>query len=434
MSFPWAKQYEPKAPLMRYLDEKLPLPRLVYNTLGGYPTPRNLNYFWNFGSLAGIALVIQIITGVVLAMHYRADASVAFASVEHIMRDVNGGWFLRYAHANGASMFLLVVYIHIGRGLYYGSYKPPREVIWLLGVVIFLLMMATAFMGYVLPWGQMSFWGAQVITGFFTAFPVVGDYIHTLILGGFSPDNAALNRFFSLHYLLPFVTAGVIILHIWALHIPGSNNPTGVDVKGEQDTVPFHPYYTAKDGFGLGVFLLVFAALVFFVPNMLGHPDNYIEANPMSTPAHIVPEWYFLPFYAILKSFTTDFLFIPAKLWGVLAMFGSILLLFFLPWLDTSPVRSANYRPTYRKFLAVLLIDVIVLGYVGGAEPTSGNVMLGQVATTYYFAHFLIILPILSMIERTLPLPNSITESVLAKYAQDNVPIGASAAQPAPAE
>ena len=272
----------------------------------------------------------------------------------------------------GASMFLLVVYIHIGRGLYYGSYKAPREMVWLLGVVIFLLMMATAFMGYVLPWGQMSFWGAQVITGFFSAIPLVGDTIRVWLLGGFAPDNAALNRFFSLHYLLPFVTAGVIILHIWSLHIPGSNNPTGVDVKGEQDTVPFHPYYTAKDGVGVGVFMLVFAALIFFSPNLLGHPDNYIEANPLSTPAHIVPEWYFLPFYAILKSFTADFI-LPAKLWGVLAMFGSILLLFFLPWLDTSPVRSANYRPKLRIFLIVLLVDILILGYVGGAEPIAAQ-------------------------------------------------------------
>ena len=416
MSFPWAKHYEPKQPLMRWMDEKLPLPRLVYNAVGaGYPVPRNLNYFWNFGVLAGVALVCQIVTGIVLAMHYGANSLVAFQSVEQIMRDVNGGWFLRYAHANGASMFLLVVYIHIGRGLYYGSYKAPREMVWLLGVVIFLLMMATAFMGYVLPWGQMSFWGAQVITGFFSAIPLVGEPIRILLLGGYAPDNAALNRFFSLHYLLPFVIAGVIILHIWALHIPGSNNPTGVDVKGEQDTVPFHPYYTAKDGVGVGVFFLVFATLIFFSPNLLGHPDNYIEANPLSTPAHIVPEWYFLPFYAILKSFTADFI-LTGKLWGVLAMFGSILLLFFLPWLDSSPVRSANYRPTYRWFLAVLLLDVLVLGYIGGAEATARNVIIGQIATAYYFAHFLIILPIVSRSERPRPLPNSITEAVLAKH------------------
>ncbi len=415
MSFPWAKQYAPKHPLMKWVDDRLPLPRFVYNAVGaGYPVPRNLNYFWNFGVLAGMFLAIQIVSGIVLAMHYAANAGIAFDSVEHIMRDVNAGWFIRYAHANGASMFLLVVYIHIARGLWYGSYKAPREMVWLLGVVIFLLMMATAFMGYVLPWGQMSFWGAQVITGFFSAIPGVGETIRVWLLGGFAPDNAALNRFFSLHYLLPFVIAGVVILHIWALHIPGSSNPTGVEVKSEQDTVPFHPYYTAKDGVGVGVALIVFAALIFFAPNLLGHPDNYIPANPLSTPAHIVPEWYFLPFYAILKAFTFDFLWIPAKLWGVLAMFGSILLLFFLPWLDTSPVRSANYRPTYRIFLWILLADVLVLGYIGGAAPTPAVILIGQIATIYYFAHFLLILPIVSMMERPRPLPNSITEAVLA--------------------
>jgi ubiquinol-cytochrome c reductase cytochrome b subunit len=414
MSFPWARHYTPKNPLMRYLDEKLPLPRFVYNAVGaGYPVPRNLNYFWNFGVLAGVALMIQIVTGVVLAMHYRADASIAFNSVEHIMRDVNAGWFLRYAHANGASMFFIVVYIHIFRGLFYASYKPPRELIWLLGLVIFLLMMATAFMGYVLPWGQMSFWGAKVITGLFSALPVVGTTIQEWLLGGFAPDNAALNRFFSLHFLLPFVILGTIILHVWALHIPGSSNPSGVDVKDEQDTVPFHPYYTAKDGFGLGVFLSIFAALMFFAPNLLGHPVNYVMANPLSTPAHIVPEWYFWPFYAILRAFTVDFI-LPAKLWGVLAMFGSILLLFFLPWLDTSPVRSGHYRPLFRKFFWFGLIPcVAVLGYCGGAPAEEPYVMISQLASAYYFAHFLIILPLISMIERPVPLPNSITESVL---------------------
>jgi ubiquinol-cytochrome c reductase cytochrome b subunit len=415
MSFPWANHYEPKQPLMRWLDEKLPLPRLAYNAVGaGYPVPRNLNYWWNFGVLAGAALAIQIITGIVLAMHYHSDAATAFASINGtIMRDVNAGWFLRYAHANGASMFFIVVYIHIFRGLYYGSYKAPREMVWLLGVVIFLLMMATAFMGYVLPWGQMSFWGAQVITGFFSAIPGVGETIRVWLLGGYAPDDAALNRFFSLHYLLPFVIAAVIILHIWALHIPGSNNPTGVDVKGEQDTVPFHPYYTAKDGFGLGVFLLLFAALVFFFPDALGHPDNYIQANPLQTPPHIVPEWYFWPFYAILRSFTSDFI-LPAKLWGVLAMFGSILLLFFLPWLDSSPIRSNNYRPKARLAFWVLVVDVLILGYCGGSPADPFYVILAQVCSAYYFLHFLVILPWIARTERPVPLPNSITEAVLS--------------------
>lgn len=413
MSFPWAQHYAPKHPLMQWVDSRLPLPRFVYNAIGGgYPVPRNLNYFWNFGIMAGAALMIQIVTGIVLAMHYAANGAVAFDSVESIMRDVNAGWFLRYAHANGASMFLAVVYIHIFRGLYYGSYKAPREMVWLLGVVIFLLLMATAFMGYVLPWGQMSFWGAQVITGFFSAIPGIGETIRIWLLGGYAPDNAALNRFFSLHYLLPFVILGVIILHIWALHIPGSGNPTGVEVKAEQDTVPFHPYYTAKDGFGLGVFLIVFAALLFFAPNYLGHADNYIPANPLSTPAHIVPEWYFWPFYAILRAFTVDFI-IPAKLWGVLAMFGSILLLFFLPWLDRSPVRSANFRPVYRTLFWVLVLDVLVLGFCGGAPAEPAYIIASQIAAAYYFLHFLVLVPIVSALERPRPLPNSITEAVL---------------------
>ncbi len=434
MSFPWAKHYQPQSDLSKWIDSRLPLPRFIYGALGaGYPTPKNLNYFYNFGVLAGVALVVQIITGVVLGMHYAANTQVAFDSVEHIMRDVNGGWMIRYMHAVGASFFFAVVYIHIFRGLYYGSYKPPREVLWMLGLVIFLLMMATAFMGYVLVWGQMSFWGAAVITGLFSALPVVGPTIQTWLLGGFSPDNATLNRFFSLHYLLPFVTFGVIILHVWALHIPGSNNPTGVDVKGPQDTVPFHPYYTAKDFFGLGVYFTIFAIVVFFAPNMLGEVDNYIPANPLSTPALIVPEWYFWPFYAILRSFTVDFLFIPAKLWGVIGMFASILLLFFLPWLDTSPVRSNSYRPLSRIAFWLMVVDVLILGVCGGKHAAEPWIIISQLASAYYFAHFLIILPLVSRIEKTLPLPNSIAEAVLAKYGKASSPglAGAPGAQPA---
>ncbi|MEO0061698.1 MAG: hypothetical protein RLZZ08_258 [Pseudomonadota bacterium] len=426
MSFPWAKHYEPTNPLMRYLDEKLPLPRFVYNAVGaGYPVPRNLSYLWNFGILAGFCLMLQIVTGVVLAMHYASNSGVAFNSVEHIMRDINWGWLMRYAHANGASFFFVVVYIHIFRGFFYSSYKAPREMIWLLGVTIFLLMMATAFMGYVLPWGQMSYWGAKVITGLFGAIPVVGEPLQVWLLGGFAPDDAALNRFFSLHFLLPFVILGVVILHIWALHIPGSSNPTGVEVKSESDTVPFHPYYTAKDGFGLGVFLIAYFAFVFFLPNYLGHPDNYIPANPMSTPAHIVPEWYFWPFYAILRAFTADILFIPAKLIGVLAMFSAILCWFFLPWLDKSPVRSGHYRPLFRKFFWLLVADMAVLFYCGGAPAEEPYVMISQIATAYYFLHFLVILPLISSIERPEPLPFSITESVLG--ADDKAVLGATA-------
>ncbi|HEY0446997.1 MAG TPA: cytochrome b/b6 [Allosphingosinicella sp.] len=435
MSFPWAEPYQPKSAFMRWIDERLPLPRLVWNSVGGgYPVPRNLNHFWNFGVLAGAALVIQIVSGIILAMHYVPSATGAFESTEHIMRNVNQGWLLRYGHANGASFFFVVTYIHIFRGLYYGSYKPPREMVWMLGVVILLLMMATAFMGYVLPWGQMSFWGAKVITGLFGAIPLIGEPIQVWLLGGYAPDQAALNRFFSLHYLLPFVIAGVIILHIWALHIPGSGNPTGVDVKTPQDTLPFHPYYTAKDGFGLGIFLIAFSILLFFAPNYLGHTDNYIPANPLSTPAHIVPEWYLWPYYAILRAFTVDFI-LPAKLWGVLAMFASILLLFFLPWLDRSPVRSGSYRPLFKKFFWFGLIPcVLVLGYCGGAPAEEPFVMISQIATIYYFAHFLIVLPIISKLERTLPLPNSISESVLHGEKAEAAPLGVDSARPLPAE
>jgi ubiquinol-cytochrome c reductase cytochrome b subunit len=434
MSFPWAEEYRPTHPFMRWMDDRLPLPRLVYNAVGkGYPVPRNLNNLWNFGVLAGIALVIQIITGVALAMHYNSNADTAFNSVEHIMRDVNSGWFLRYLHANGASFFFVVTYIHIFRGLYYGSYKAPREMVWLLGLVIFLLMMATAFMGYVLPWGQMSFWAAKVITGLFGAIPLIGEPIQHWLLGGYAPDQPTLTRFFSLHYLLPFVIAGVIILHIWALHIPGSSNPTGVDVKTPQDTVPFHPYYTAKDGYFALVAITLLMAVVFFAPNYLGHPVNYVPANPLSTPSHITPEWYFWPFYAILRAFTVDFLFIPAKLTGVAAMFASILLLFFLPWLDRSPVRSGRYRPMFKIFFVILLIDIVVLGWLGGLPAEEPYVMASQVATIYYFAHFLLILPILALVERTLPLPNSITESVLKGAPEDARAADTTGAAPAQA-
>ena len=434
MSFPWAEPYRPKNAFTRWVDERLPLPRLVYGAVGGgYPVPRNLNYFWNFGVLAGLALMIQIITGIVLAMHYYSFAGGAFASVERIMRDVNAGWLLRYTHANGASFFFVVIYIHIFRGLYYGSYKAPREMVWMLGVTIYLLMMATAFMGYVLPWGQMSYWGAQVITGFFSAIPVVGDPIRIWLLGGYAPDQAALTRFFSLHYLMPFVIAGVVILHIWTLHIPGSGNPTGVDVKDDKDTLPFHPFYTAKDGFGVGIAMIFFAIFVFFIPNTLGHADNYIEANPLVTPAHIVPEWYFWPFYAILRAFTVDFI-IPAKLWGVLAMFSSILLLFFLPWLDRSPVRSTSYRPLYRIFFYILVADVLLLGMCGVMPAEQPWVALSQVAAAYYFSHFLIILPLVSKFERPLPLPYSISESVLHGEGEESAPYGLAKTAPAPAE
>jgi ubiquinol-cytochrome c reductase cytochrome b/c1 subunit len=373
-----------------------------------FPTPKNLNYWWTFGGILSLMLVVQIITGVVLAMHYTPHVDMAFDSVEHIMRDVNYGWLMRYMHANGASMFFIAVYIHMFRGMYYGSYKAPREVLWMIGVVIYLIMMATAFMGYVLPWGQMSFWGAKVITNLFSAIPFFGDTITTWLWGGFSVDNPTLNRFFSLHYLLPFVLAGVVGLHIWALHVPGNGNPTGIEVKGGQDTIAFHPYYTMKDSFAIGVFLLFFAFWLFFQPNYLGHAINYEPANPLVTPAHIVPEWYYLPFYAILRA-------IPNKLMGVVAMFGSILILFALPWLDTSRVRSGAYRPMFKWFFWIFAVVCVALGYLGSKPPEGAYVIWARILTTYYFVHFLVILPLLGLLENPKPLPSSISDDVLSK-------------------
>jgi ubiquinol-cytochrome c reductase cytochrome b subunit len=395
-----------KNPVVRWIDSRLPVFTMMQKEYGTFPTPRNFNYFWNFGALAMVTLVIMIATGVFLSMNYTAHTTYAFDSVERIMRDVNYGWLLRYVHMNGASMFFIVVYIHIWRGLYYGSYKAPRELLWMLGVVLFLLMMATAFLGYVLPWGQMSFWGATVITNLFSAIPLVGDSIVTWLWGGFSVDNPTLNRFFSLHYLLPFVTVGVVFLHIAALHITGSNNPLGIDPKGPQDTIPFHPYYTVKDSVGLIVYFIVFAFLVFFSPNYLGHPDNYIPANPLVTPAHIVPEWYFLPFYAVLRA-------VPDKLGGVLLMFSAIAILFVLPWLDTSPVRSMRFRPIARWFLLLWTVNFFVLTWVGGKPAEQPYILIAQLSTAYYFAYFLVILPLLGRLERPLRLPDSISLPVL---------------------
>ncbi|MDB9761984.1 MAG: cytochrome b [Alphaproteobacteria bacterium] len=394
--------------VINWIDYRLPIFSTLKHTLVDYPTPRNLNYWWNFGSLAGIFLLIQIITGIVLAMHYTPTVEGAFASIEHIMRDVNYGWLIRYIHMNGASFFFIVVYIHIFRGLYYGSYKSPREVLWWLGLVILLLMMATAFMGYVLPWGQMSFWGATVITNLFSAVPVVGTAVVEWLWGGFAVDNALLNRFFALHYLFPFLIVGVVILHIVALHTHGSNNPLGIDKKGPQDSIPFHPYYTIKDLFGLSFVLTIFAFVVFFAPDYLGHPDNYIPADPLKTPAHIVPEWYFLPFYAILRA-------VPDKLGGVIAMISAILILFALPWLDTSKVRSATFRPIYKKLYWFLVVDIIVLTWIGGSPAEGHFILIGRLATIYYFAHFLVLMPLVGVIETPKPLPNSISESVLKK-------------------
>jgi len=408
--------YRPQTGLTRWLDERLPIMRLAHDSFVDFPTPRNLNYWWTFGGILTFCLMAQIVTGIVLVMHYTPSTEGAFASIEHIMRDVNYGWFLRYAHANGASMFFIAVYLHMFRGLYYGSYKAPREVLWMLGVVIYLLMMATGFMGYVLPWGQMSFWGATVITNLFSAIPYVGEAIVTWLWGGFSVDNPTLNRFFSLHYLLPFMILGVVILHVWALHVPGNNNPAGISVKDSKDTVPFHPYYTVKDGFAMSLFLLMFAYFIFFDPNALGHPDNYIEADPLKTPEHIVPEWYYLPFYAILRA-------VESKLGGVVLMFGSILILFFLPWLDTSSVRSARYRPTYFWFFWIFVAACIGLGFLGAYSPDAEVIVgltvkgLSLILTIYYFAFFLLIMPIVGIMERPRDVPESISSSVLGGHA-----------------
>jgi len=400
--------YKPSHPALQWFERRLPILGLMHSSFVAYPTPRNLNYWWTFGAILSFMLGLQILTGVILAMHYTPNADLAFRSVELIVRDVNFGWLLRNMHAVGASMFFFAVYVHMFRGLYYGSYKEPREVLWILGVIIYLLMMATGFMGYVLPWGQMSFWGATVITNLFSAFPYVGDSIVTLLWGGYSVGNPTLNRFFSLHYLLPFLIAGVVVLHVWALHIAGQNNPDGLDMKTDKDSVPFTPHATIKDMFGVSVFLLLYAWFIFYMPNYLGDADNFIPANPAQTPAHIVPEWYYLPFYAMLRS-------IPNKLAGVVVMFSSILILVFLPWLDTARTRSSKYRPLAKQFFWMFVVVCVVLGYLGAQPPEGIYVILGRILTFCYFAYFLIVLPLLSRIETPRPTPNSIADAVLAK-------------------
>ena len=361
--------YEPKSAFTRWLDKRLPIVRLTHDSFVAYPTPRNLNYWWTFGAMLALCLGVQIATGVVLAMHYVPHIDMAFASVQRIERDVPWGWLLQNMHAVGASMFFLAVYVHMFRGIYYGSYKQPRELLWILGCIIYALMIATAFLGYSLPWGQMSFWAATVITNLLGALPVVGEGIRNWLMGGFSVDQPTLNRFFSLHYLLPFVIVGVVVLHIWALHEAGQNNPTGVDVKSKADTVPFTPHATIKDLFATSLFVLLFAAFIFYMPDALGHADNFIPANPLQTPPEIVPEWYLLPFYAILRAFDFNIGPIDSKLAGVLAMFASILILFVLPWLDTSRVRSMRYRPVARQFFLIFVAVCILLGWCGRQNP-----------------------------------------------------------------
>ena len=419
-----SSSYEPSTGVEKWVDERLPIPRLMHDQFLAFPTPRNLNYWWTFGGILTFMLVSQIATGVVLAMHYVGSVDHAFDSIEHLMRDVNWGWLLRYTHAVGASMFFLAAYIHTLRGLYYGSYKAPREILWMLGVLILFMMIATAFMGYSLVWGQMSFWAITVITNLFSSLdavvPGIGTRLVEWIWGGFAVGGPTLTRLYSLHYLFPFLIAGVVVLHIWALHIPGNNNPTGIDVKSPRETIPFHPYYTIKDGFALALFALFFACFVFYAPNLLSHPDNYIPANPLQTPAHIVPEWYFLPFYAILRA-------IPSKLFGVAALIGSIAILFFVPWLDTSRVRSTSYRPIYKWFFWAFVLTCIALGYLGSQPPEGIYLVFGRILTTYYFLFFLVVMPVVGWIEKPKALPGSITESVLGPQ---ETPVAA--AKPAP--
>jgi len=431
-------EYEPKSGFEKWLHSRLPIVGLLYNTMM-IPTPKNLNWWWIWGIVLAFCLVLQIITGVVLVMHYTPNTDLAFASVEHIMRNVNGGAVIRYLHMNGASLFFIAVYIHMFRGLYYGSYKAPREVTWIIGMLIYLAMMATGFLGYVLPWGQMSFWGATVITGLFGAIPFVGDALQTWLLGGPAVDNPTLTRFFSLHYLLPFVIAGLVIVHIWAFHTTGNNNPAGVEVRRgskaevRKDTLPFWPYFVIKDLFALAVVLVAFFAVVGFMPNYLGDPVNYVEANPLVTPEHIVPEWYYLPFYAILRAFTADVWavivvewvtagIIDAKVFGVFAMFGSILVMALVPWTDTSAVRSGKYRPMFRWWFYLLVIDFFVLTWAGAqpAEPPYSTISL--IGAAYWFAYFLVILPILGVIEKPLTPPDTIEDDFNAHYPSAKTP------------
>ena len=405
-----------KNPVVNWIDSRLPIFTMLIKEYGVFPMPRNVNYMWSFGGIAMTMLAIMILSGIMMAMNYTPHTTLAFDSVERTMRDVNFGWLLRYIHMNGASFFFIAVYIHIARGLFYGSYKKPRELLWIFGVVILLLMMATAFMGYALPWSQMSGWGVTVITSMFSAIPLVGDGLVTWLWGGFAVDNPTLNRFYALHFLLPFVILGVVFIHVWALHVTGSNNPTGVEPQTPADTVPFAPYVSTKDSVALVFFLTIFLGVVFFYPLALTEVDHFRKFDAMQTPAHIVPEWYFLPFYAILRAFTMDItipfttiVLLPAKLQGVLAMFGSIILMIFLPWLDRNPVKSARFRPVFKWCIYLLFIDFFVLMYSGAKPPEGLPLIMGQLGTVYYFALFLVILPVLSFKEKNLPVPASIS-------------------------
>ncbi len=406
---------------VQWINDRLPIFSMMNNEYGKFQTPKNFNYFWNFGAIAMIMLMIMIITGVFMAMNYVPSTTEAFASIQHTTREVNYGWLLRYMHMNGASFFFIAVYIHLFRGLYYGSYKKPRELVWIFGVVLLLLMMATAFLGYTLPWSQMSGWGATVITSLFSAIPLVGGGIVTWLWGGFSVGQPTLNRFYAFHFLLPFIICAVVFIHVWALHVSGSNNPAGVEPKSDKDTVPFHPYYTAKDSFGTVVFMTIYFAVVFFAPLLLANPDHFKPFNHLQTPPEIVPEWYFLPFYAMLRSFTVGIkifghTLITAKQQGVAAMFGSILILFFVPWLDKSPVKSARYRPVFKWALRLLVLNMVMLTYAGGLPAIGKALVMGRIGAAYYYFFFLVLLPYLGKREKTLPLPESISADFTARH------------------
>ena len=380
---------------MQFRWTNQPMRAIANNHLGDYPTPANISYYWGFGSLSGLMLVVQLVTGIFLAMHYTPHVDRAFSSVEHIMRDVNYGWLLRYLHANGASFFFIVVYLHMMRGLYYGSYAHPRGHLWGSGVVIFILMMGTGFIGYVLPFGQMSLWGATVITNLVSAVPLVGEAIVQWVWGGFSVDNATLNRFFSLHFTLPFVIAALALVHLALLHAEGVGSGNALGVDADYDRIPFYPYLYVKDRHGLIGLFTVFSAFVFFAPNYLGHPDNYIPANPMVTPPHIVPEWYFRMFYAILRS-------IPHKLRGVVAMLFALVGLILLPYINTSEVRSTTFRPIFRVFYWFFIVDCMILGWIGQKVVEYPYIQVGQIATVYYFGFLLVLIPVIGRVESVL--------------------------------
>ncbi len=410
--------------MLNWIEQRLPIVSMLRKGIGGFPIPRNINVLWNFGSIAMVMLIVMIVSGALLAMHYTADTTLSFQAVERITREMNGGWLLRSIHTNGASMFFVAVYIHTLRGLYYGSYKEPRELLWILGIIILLLMMATAFTGYVLPWSQLSYWSATVITNLFGAIPWVGDTLVSWLRGGEAVDNPTLTRFFVLHFLLPFIILGVIALHVISLHVAGSNNPLGIEPESKKDLLPFYPTFFIKHARGAGVFMAIFIIIAITLPSMMSPPDHLAPADPMVTPPHLVPAWYFLPFYGILRSVTaditlpfTDIVLISSTLGGALLMFGSVAVMLALPWLDTSPVRSARFRPLFRKFFWLYVLVCFTLGWMGAMPPDGITTFISQLCAVLYFAFFLVALPLLNAHEKTLPLPPSIHEAMHAdKY------------------